>query len=1180
MALTLRVIGHLLHFLLLCCFHRSCQNSVSLMVRFRIQEEVPLGTVIGHISDASGWIEDANEEYQLIQETNTFPVQVGLKNGSITTTDRLDREELCKVHGRCILSFNVLATKALALVHVEIEVLDINDNEPMFPKAELDVEISESASLRTRIPLDRAWDPDFGSNAVKLYTLSPNEHFTLDIISSSDGVKHPELVVVKELDRELQSSFELVLTALDGGYPPKTGTTQVRIIVLDSNDNSPMFEESSVTLEISEDTSPGTLLINLTATDPDQGPNGEIEFSFGKHTPHHFLNMFSIDPKLGEIFLKQPLDYESRHSYELDVQAKDLGPNPIPTHCKVVIKVLDINDNTPDIKVTWASQDSPEIIVSEAVPLGSFVALVMAHDPDSGANGDVHCHLVQDHEHFKLQKAKGNSYILTTNVILDREKWDVYDITIQAQDQGEPSFTSKKSLKIFVRDANDNAPVFQRPVYDVSLYENNSPFTHLLTVNAQDADVGKNAEVTYKIIDSIISGIPLSTFVTVHSKTGEIVVLKAIDYEEIKEMQFLVQAEDNGDPQLSSNASVKVLIRDQNDNSPLIVQPQLKKGHATITILVNAESGYFLSASEVTSSEALGYTSDEILSETAKLNKHPIFQVIATDADSDGNARLVYHLLDDYLGLFAMDEHLGYIYINSSNASNLIGNAIDLQVTVRDCGIPYQETKAKLTIMFGSHLDHLKNSASETNGKLSLSVVIVICLAVLLVVCLLILALIMSYCRVDRKDNRAYNCREEESAYRKQPRRPQKQIQKADIHVVPVLRGRQQPQPVTPVEEAKLFPLPEEGQEVPEDQTLHTPFHLTPTLYRTLRHQHNQEILSEDTTDLEQSFSLPPSVCRTLQYQRQRSYSRENFEDPSGTLPVSNTTLKNPGSPQIRVHDNFSPSEPIVYNGENFPPATSPTLRRQKNVEQSSKEQILRSLVRLSMVALAEKEGVDVTMQSPHVQQISQLLSLLHQGQVHPKTLHRGNKYSSKAGRTAGQETDWQSTKDSGHGESEAGDLDSESGGDFSTSHNFLEDNFEALLGPNGSSEGNCMSDLDPGWIARLSLPLANSYKENLFTPNNQIALEPPITATEKEDLRTFLTFGKLTDGSQDNRLASTFLSEMSTLFEMLLTQKAEAHGDTDSEVLMRLSGSSKSLGMDSRRDGTRNLMKDYENHH
>ncbi|XP_063784615.1 protocadherin-12 isoform X2 [Pseudophryne corroboree] len=1167
----LKVISQLFTLLLICSIYRGhCQNSASLMVRFRVQEEVPVGTLIGHISDVPGWTEDANEEYQLIKESNLFPVQVGSRNGSITTTGRLDREKLCQIHGHCILSFNVLPTKALSLVHVEIEVLDINDNEPMFPKLEVEIEISESASLRTRIPLDRAWDPDSGSNGVKVYTLSPNEHFTLDIISGSDGVKHPELVVVKELDRELQSSFHLVLTALDGGIPQKSSTTQVKINVLDSNDNSPTFGESSVVLEVSEDTSPGTLLINLTATDPDQGPNGEIEFSFSKHTPHHVLSMFSLDPKLGGITLRQSLDHEDRRSYELDVQAKDLGPNPIPTHCKVVIKVLDINDNAPDIKVTWASQDSPEIVVSEAVPLGSFVALVMANDPDSGTNGQVHCHLIQDHGHFRLEKSNGNSYILITNAILDREKLEQYDLTIQAKDQGEPSFSAEKSLKIRVSDANDNPPIFEKLNYDVSLLENSGPLTHLLTVNAQDVDLGDNAEVTYRIIESVISGTPISTFVSIHARTGEIVILKAVDYEEIKEITFLVQAEDNGVPRLSSNTTVKVLVMDQNDNSPLIVQPQLKRGCASITVLVNAETGYFLSTMEVAHSEAFGYTSDEILSETAKLNKHPIFQMVATDADSGDNAKLLYHLTDDHLGLFAMDEHLGHIYITASNASYLIGTTLDLKVTVIDGGIPPRETKALLQVMFSSHLDHLRNSASETNGKLSLSMVIVICLAVLLALCLLILALIMSFCRVDRKDNRAYNCREEESSYRKQPKRPQRQIQKADIHVVPVLRGRQQ-HPATPVEEAKPFSVLEEGQDTLEDTSLHTPFHLTPTLYRTLRNQRNHEALLNDISDLEQPFSLPPSVCRTLQYQRQRSCSRENLQDPYGTLPVSNKTLKNFGSPQIRVPDDITnSSEPIIYNGGDFSPATSPTLRRQKNVEQSSKEQILRSLVRLSMVALAEKEAVELTMQSPHIQQISQLLSLLHQGQVHPKTLHRGNKYSSKAGRSAGQDVDWQSTKDSGHGESEAGDLDSESGGDLSAGHQLLEDNLESILGP--CLETNRFSDLDPGWIARLSLPLANSYKENIFMPNTQIAQEPPIKAAEKDDLRTFLTFGKASDGSPENRLASTFLSEMSSLFEMLLTQKAESHGNTASEVLMRLSACSKTLGMDSNKsDGTRN---------
>ncbi|XP_066446667.1 protocadherin-12 isoform X1 [Eleutherodactylus coqui] len=1161
----LMVIGHIYALLFFCSYHIShCKNSSSLMVRFRVKEEVPIGTVIGHISDVPGWIKDLNEEYQIMQGSNSFPVQVGLKSGSLTTTGRLDREQLCHLHGHCILSFNVLATKVLSLVHVEIEVLDINDNEPIFPKPELDLEISESASLRTRIPLDRAWDPDSGSNAVKLYTLSPNNHFTLNITSGSDGNKHPELVVAKELDREQQSFFNLVLTALDGGHPQNSATVQLRINVLDSNDNSPTFGESSIILEVLEDTSPGTLLINLTATDPDQGQNGEIEFSFSKHNSHHVLNMFTIDSKSGGIVLRKSLDHEERRSYELDVQAKDLGPNPIPTHCKVVIKVLDINDNAPDIKVTWASKDSSEIVVSESVPLGSFVALIMLNDPDSGENGQVHCHLVQDHDHFRLQKSNRNSYILITNAILDREKWHEYELTIHAKDQGEPSFSTIKSLKIRVSDANDNPPIFERLSYDVFLDENSGPLNHLLTINAHDIDQGVNSEVTYSIVDNVNYGIPVSTLASINSRTGEIVMLKSMDYEEIKEIQFLVQAEDNGEPRLSSNASVNVFVKDKNDNSPVIVQPKLKRGHASITVLVNADTGYFLSAMEVANSEAFGYTSDEVLSETAKLNKHPIYQVVATDADSEENAKLLYHLADNHQGLFVMAEHLGYIYLNASNASNLIGNAFDLKVTVRDCGTPPQETKALLHVMFSSHLDHLKNSASESNGKLSLSMVIVICLAVLLALCLLILALVMSFCRVDRKDNRAYNCREEESAYRKQPRRPQRQIQKTDIHVVPVLRGRQQKQPVTPIEEAKPFPASDEGEKIVEDKSLHTPFHLTPTLYRTLRNQHNHDTLIEDTTDLEQSFSLPPSVCRTLQYQRQRSCSRENLQDTHGTLPVNNKILKNPGSPQIRTYDDTNSLEPIIFNGGEFSPTTSPTMRRQK------KEQIIRSLVRLSMVALAEKEAVELTMQSPHVQQISQLLSLLHQGEVHPKTLHRGNKYSSKTVRSTGQEVDWQSTKDSGHGESEAGDLDSEPGGDLSSTQQMVEDNLEALLGPCIGMESNRFSDLDPGWIARLSLPLANNYKENIFTPSTQIPQEPAITAADTEDLRTFLTFGKASDGSQENRLASTFLSEMSSLFEMLLTQKAESHGNATSEVLMRLSACSKS--MDSNKsDGPRN---------
>ncbi|CAH2275957.1 protocadherin-12 [Pelobates cultripes] len=651
-----------------------------------------------------------------------------------------------------------------------------------------------------------------------------------------------------------------------------------------------------------------------------------------------------------------------------------MGPNPIPTHCKVLIKVLDVNDNAPNLQVTSASQNSEEIVVSEAVPLGSFVALVMATDPDSGANGQVHCHLLQEHGHFKLQKSNGNSYILKTNALLDREKWEEYNLTIQAQDQGTPTFTSMKSLKIRVSDANDNPPIFEKISYEVSLMENNHIPTHLLKVHAQDIDLGANAEVTYSIIDSYISGTPASSWVSINSSSGDIFALKTLDYEQMSEIQFLVQAHDNGHPKLNSNISVRVFLKDQNDNKPVIVQPPLKGGRATITILVNAETGHLLSSMDkIISQDGKHYTfgksfagPHEIAADLSHHNMHQILHVVATDADSNQNAELLYHLANNHYGLFAIDTNLGFIYANVSNGSHLIGNALDMEVIVRDNGNPQLEAKALLTIMFSSHLDHLKNSANGSSGKLSLSMVIVICLAVLLAVCLLVLALVMSFCRVDRKDNRAYNCRKEESAYRHQPKRPQRLIQKGDIHVVPVMRGRQ-PQAGTPPDTTKTFVASDELKEIPEDDSLTTPFHLTPTLYRTLRNQHNHDIFHEDTQDLEESFSLPPSVCRTLQYQRQRSYSRENLQDFHSTLPASKT-LKNPGSPQVRLISDPVSSEPLLYNNGEFSPATSPTLRRSKRAEEASREQILQNLVRLSMVALAEKEAVELTMQSPHVQ--------------------------------------------------------------------------------------------------------------------------------------------------------------------------------------------------------------------
>ncbi|KAF3821644.1 protocadherin-12 [Mirounga leonina] len=1125
------------------------QEVATLTVKYQVAEEVPSGTVIGKLSRELGWEERRGQTkaaFQVLQLSQALPIQVDPEDGLLSTGRRLDREQLCRQQDPCLVSFDVLATGDLALIHVEIQVLDINDHEPQFPKGEQGLEISESASLRTRIPLDRALDPDTGPNTLHSYTLSPSEHFALDVIVGPDETKHAELVVVKELDREIHSFFDLVLTAYDSGKPPKSGTSLVKVNVLDSNDNSPVFAESSLALEIQEDAAPGTLLINLTATDPDQGPNGEVEFFLSKHVPPEVLDTFSINAKTGQVILRQPLDYEKNPAYEVDVQARDLGPNPIPAHCKVLIKVLDVNDNAPSIHITWASQPS---LVSEALPKDSFIALVMADDLDSGNNGRVHCWLSQELGHFRLKRTNGNTYMLLTNATLDREQWPKYTLTLLAQDQGLQPLSAKKQLSIQISDANDNAPVFERSRYEVSTRENNLPSLHLITIKAQDADLGINGKISYRIQDS-----PVSHLVAIDSDTGDVTAQRSLDYEQMASFEFRVIAEDKGQPQLASSVSVWVSLLDVNDNAPEVIHPILSDGKASLSVLVNASTGHLLVPIE-TPNGLVPAGADTRPLTTHSSRPFLLATIVARDADSGANGELLYSIgRGNEAHLFVLSPHLGQLFINITNASSLIGSEWELEIVVEDRGSPSLQTQALLRVLFVTSVDHLRDWAREP-GTLSTSVLTVICLVVLLAIFGLILALIMSICRTEKKDNGAYNCREAESTYRHQPKRPQKHIQKADIHLVPVLRGRvEEPGEVgQPHKEAGKEGMTEAGW----DPGLQAPLHLTPTLYRTLRNQGNQGAQAESREVLQDTVNL------LFNHPRQRNASRENLN-----LPESQPVMGQPRSRPPKVTGSTTGRLPGDSGSEEAPlspPASSATLRRQPNLtgkvtpeKESGPRQILRSLVRLSVAAFAERNPVEeLTMDSPPVQQISQLLSLLHQGQFQPKPNHRGNKYLAKpsGGRSAIPDPDGPGARAGGQAEpdQEEGCLDPEE--DLSVKQ-LLEEELSSLLDPHTGLALDRLSAPDPAWMARLSLPLTTNYRDNVFAPDAP-ALEEP---------RTFQTFGKAPGpglSPTGTRLASTFLSEMSSLLEMLLEQRSGVPVEAASEVLRRLSVCGRTLSLD-----------------
>uniref|UniRef100_A0A3P9L3V1 Protocadherin 12 n=1 Tax=Oryzias latipes TaxID=8090 RepID=A0A3P9L3V1_ORYLA len=1061
-------------------------ESSPITIQYRVWEEQPAGTQVGCLlddlrrSDEGGSLED----FQVLERGKALPFSVSTRDGVVSTQGRLDREQLCRGSDLCEVAFSVLYRKSGAVncLRVRVEVMDLNDHSPSFPSALQEVEISETASLGMRIPLERAVDPDAGTNGLQAYTLSTSLHFVLEVTNAPAGIKQAELVVIKELDRELQDSFDLTMVAWDKGNPAKSGTTSIRVLIQDSNDNSPKFEDSYPTVTIPEDTALGTTIIKLRASDPDLGPNGEVDFLLSKLNLPAVQKGFYVDSQTGDLIVQAPLDYEVQSSYEVIIQAVDRGPNAIPAHCKVQVELMDVNDNAPRIHTAWTSDASDAATVMETAPVGTFVAMVTVNDADSGKNGEVSLAIKDVSVPFRLIKMYGNIYKVVTDGSLDREKVMHYNVTLLAQDHGSPLLVSVEQLGVSVLDDNDNAPVFSANIYRATLKENSAAENSILQLKAHDEDLGLNGRVSY-YIGSQNEEIRHTHF-TIHPRSGVIRVQQPLDYEERSSYSFIVGAVDHGHPPLTGTTTVQIEIEDVNDNHPVIKEPEPRKGVASVSIPVNAHKGeivtevgseaeenpHVLPINPPSREEGFGFLASTIKAE---------------DLDSGLNGKLQFFITEgNQFGLFWLDQATGQLYVNTTNVTELIGRNFRMGLRVSDMGTPTLDTTVTLEVAFINLKDHLRNSSPGNRGQLSFTMMIAICLGSTCLLLLLAIALVTTFCRPDKRDNRAYNCRQAESSYTRHPRRPQKSIRKSDIQLIPVIRGRKEEaaeddgeaQPLTPP------PLAEDQQPVA-------------TSYSTLRQGRNPS-----------SSSSSGSHSSTLKRYKPEGKEKEHA-------------------------------------------ASQATLRRPKMsaAQDAERQRMLRDLVRLSMVF---GDSPELSSASPEVQQISQLLSLLRQGQLQPRPNFRGNKYSHRSGRYGGQDgSDWQSTKDSGHGESEAGDVDWEPGRESPIDPQIEEGLHNLLNNPDGVFSQDC----DPSWMARLSVPLTADYHDNVFVPD-----QPPSSETDNlargglSSSSSFSTFGKTPE--KDGPLGGALLSEVSTLFEMLMTQKADAHPGPRPDVLYRLS--------------------------
>eukprot|EP00063_Salmo_salar_P080077 XP_014054912.1 PREDICTED: protocadherin alpha-13-like [Salmo salar] len=606
-------------------------EQVSAQIRYSIPEEVKEGSVVGNVAkdlglDVSTLVE---RRFRIVSGSKDALFQVNQNNGVLYVHKTIDREGICNGKVACAIDLKIVVENPLEVHYVGLEITDINDHSPSFSEKYLHIEIAENKPPGARFELQPARDFDSGINSIRSYKLNQNEHFDLELRDSGEGDTIPFLILQKALDREQKTKHSLLLTALDGGNPPRSGTLNITVTVLDANDNQPVCSQDVYSVTLQENADIGRFVVRINASDADHGSNGVVEYTLGRNLKRRVHDIFQLDSVTGEMKVKGPVDFEENEMYSLNVQASDKGQPPMTTDCRVIVKIQDVNDNRPQIEVTSLSNT-----VSEDSNPGTVISLISVTDQDSGINGKV-ISSITDNVPFELKPSyKYNVFSIVTKGRLDRELVSHYDITITATDCGQPPLSTFKTLSVQISDVNDNSPEFSQNPLELYLVENNAPGASIFSVSATDKDLNENAAISYHIVRGEGTQNDMASFLNLNSDNSHISALKSFDFEILKTFQFQVVATDSGTPSLSTNVTVNVFILDQNDNAPVILYPVSTNGSAegVEEIPRNVNAG------------------------------HLVTKVRAYDADIGYNGWLLFSLQEvtDH-SLFALDRYTGQI---------------------------------------------------------------------------------------------------------------------------------------------------------------------------------------------------------------------------------------------------------------------------------------------------------------------------------------------------------------------------------------------------------------------------------------------------------------------------------------------------------------------------------------
>nr|XP_021144577.1 protocadherin beta-4 [Columba livia] len=582
---------------------RVCARVRVRPLRYSVAEEGESGSVVGNVAEDAGLApaQLSARRARLASEDGRQHFRLERGTGRLLVAERLDREELCGQAATCTLPFELVLANPLQFLRVEVTVDDINDHAPIFPEEQVTFKIPERSDPGSRFPLEGARDLDVGSNSIQAYSISPeNEYFSVSFGNHSHDEMYVELVLEKLLDREEQAEIGFSLIAMDGGSPPRSGTIEIHIVVLDVNDNSPVFTQKVYFGKVLENAPEGSVVLSVVATDLDAGRNGDISYQFSQALSQSD-STFLIDPVSGEIKLTKPLDFEAAEKYELSVRATDGGG--LSAICKVLVEVVDVNDNAPDtldreetaqyiLSVTAADMGSPPLTttqtftvdvsdVNDNAPVFNqtsytmyvrennvptvLVGAVSAADADTGSNAKVTYSLVPAHPTeqppcscISVNSENGDVFVLRP---LDYEQVKQIEVLVSASDAGSPALSSKVTVRLVMVDENDNVPLVLYPSQDSSppsseLVPMSAEAGYLVTkVVAVDADSGQNSWLSYHLLRATDPGL----FV-VGAQSGEVRLRRPVTERDAAKQKLVVLVRDNGQPPLSATASLSALL--------------------------------------------------------------------------------------------------------------------------------------------------------------------------------------------------------------------------------------------------------------------------------------------------------------------------------------------------------------------------------------------------------------------------------------------------------------------------------------------------------------------------------------------------------------------------------------------------------------------------------------------